>query len=89
MLSSTTSAMIASIKMNFSLRRGKEKYSKFYKKDQLTYSVSKPLSKQENLKIIESNKKAIRVQSKFQIIAGIIIILMLSTIFTYCVRAFF
>ena len=66
MPSGSISAMNASIKMNAGLRRGRKSYSKFYKKTDITHHISRPLSREENQKIIAEKKKQLERSSKLQ-----------------------
>jgi len=83
MSSGSISAMISSLKSNKSLRRNKEGYSRFYKKSTFKVSTVTPLSREENLKIIEENKKILKQDSRSKLIFGLFIILLYISIIIY------
>ena len=89
MSSGTISAMISSLKSNNSLRRKKKDYSIFYKKSASQSYVSTQLSKEENLQIIERNKRKLKRNSRYQLIFGLLMVLLYGSIITFTLLILF
>ena len=80
--------MISSLKSNKSLRRNKEGYSRFYQKSVFTDYISSPLTKEENLQIVEENKRKLKRSSRYQFIFGLFMVLLYGSIITIGILIF-
>ena len=84
----TMSAMIASLKSNKSLRRNRERYSRFAKKSIFTDSKFEPLTKEENLLIVEKNKRSLKVKTRIKRLYGLFLIGIYGSLIIYVISVF-
>lgn len=82
----TISAMTSSIRYNASLRRYGRDSNKFSKKTVFTYDSTNPLSKSENLRIIEENKITLAKKMLVNRAIGITIVLFYGGILIYIAK---
>ena len=81
MSAGTISAMISSLKSNNRLRRKKKLGGIFYKKSSFSFDDLKPLSKEENLLIVEENARLFKQQLKRKRIFALILISFYAVLF--------
>lgn len=74
----SVSAMISSLKVNNSLRRKHKSASIFSKKPTVTETEYNPISKEENLAIIQENKEKLRTATIYRNIYGVIMLLIIA-----------
>ena len=86
---SAISSMITSIRYNASLRRSKRVKNKFSKKSDFSADGTSPLTREENLRIIEENKKILANNTRSNRLLGIIMILLYGSIIAYVVTLVF
>jgi len=73
---SSASTMISSVKYNMSLRRTKRVHNKFSKKTNFKGHQSIPLSKEENLLIIEENKMRLASDTRNKHLLALFVVLL-------------
>jgi len=82
---SSFSSMNTSIKYNASLRRARKGNHTFNKKSEFTSEAISPLSREENLRIIQENKKILARKTKDKRLFGIFMVLLYGSIIAYVV----